>query len=257
MIDKALLHTMLRMYPAQPSTAVWRAVEIDALLRLGVPEGRGLDLGCGDGKLTGVILQGCGPRTLVGIDPDPLETEAAFKTGLYEAVHAAPGNVIPEQDGSFDFVVSNSVLEHIPDLPPSWPRRPGSSAPAAASCSRCPDQASTRTSAAPYGPAFPGQRIWSSSTADWRIGAIPRRPNGPASARTQACVWTARSAIWTRVRRACGKPPHASRAACCTRCGASGSSRSPSSANSACGGCRMHGRCPRCSPRGSARSSEG
>ena len=118
MIETDLLHNFLRIYPAQPATAIWRAVEIGALLRLGVPKGRGLDLGCGDGKLTGVILASTGPRRLIGADPDPFETKAAYETGLYEAVHAAPGNAIPELDGSFDFVISNSVLEHIPDLEP-------------------------------------------------------------------------------------------------------------------------------------------
>ena len=118
MIENSLLHDLLRMYPAQPATAIWRAVEIAALLRLGMPEGRGLDLGCGDGKLTGVILSWTGPRLLVGVDPDPFETGAAYKTGLYEAVHTAPGHAIPELDGSFDFVIANSVLEHIPDLEP-------------------------------------------------------------------------------------------------------------------------------------------
>lgn len=116
MVETDLLNNFLRIYPAQPATAVWRAVEIGALLRLGVPEGRGLDLGCGDGKLTGVILDWTGPRRLIGVDPDPFETEAACKTGLYEAVHAVPGDAIPELDGSFDFVISNSVLEHVPDL---------------------------------------------------------------------------------------------------------------------------------------------
>ena len=118
MIDRSLLHDMLRMYPAQPATAVWRAVEIGALLRLGIPHGRGLDLGCGDGKLTALILGRCGPRDLVGIDPDPLETQAAALSGIYSAVHACPGERIPEPDASFDFVISNSVLEHIPDLEP-------------------------------------------------------------------------------------------------------------------------------------------
>ena len=118
MIETNLLHNFLRMYPAQPATAIWRAVEIGALLRLGVPDGRGLDLGCGDGKLTRVVLDWTGPRHLVGVDPDPFETEAACKTGLYEAVHTAPGDAIPELDGSFDFVISNSVLEHIPELEP-------------------------------------------------------------------------------------------------------------------------------------------
>ena len=118
MIDHLLLRDMLRMYAAQPATAVWRAVEIGALLQLGIPEGRGLDLGCGDGKLTALILERSGPRRLVGSDFDPMETQAAVLSGLYEAVHIAPGDCIPEKDNSFDFVISNSVLEHIPELEP-------------------------------------------------------------------------------------------------------------------------------------------
>jgi SAM-dependent methyltransferase len=118
MIDRALLSDMLRLYVAQPASAVWRAVEIGALLRLGIPAGRGLDLGCGDGKLTRVILDHAGPRKLVGFDPDPLETAAARTSGVYETVHTASGSDVPEPDASFDFVISNSVLEHIPDLPP-------------------------------------------------------------------------------------------------------------------------------------------
>lgn len=118
MIETNLLYSLLRMYPAQPATAIWRAVEIGALLRLGIPKGRGLDLGCGDGKLTGVILNRTGSRSLIDVDPDPLETKAASKTGFYEAVHTTSGSMIPEPDSSFDFVVSNSVLEHIPDLAP-------------------------------------------------------------------------------------------------------------------------------------------
>jgi SAM-dependent methyltransferase len=118
MIDPGLLRDMLRVSLAQPATAVWRAVEIDALLRVGFPPGRGLDLGCGDGKLTAVILARTGPRRLVGVDPDPFETAAAQQSGVYEAVHTAPGDSIPEPSESFDFVLSNSVLEHIPHLEP-------------------------------------------------------------------------------------------------------------------------------------------
>jgi len=113
-----LLTHFIAAYPAQPATAFWRAVEIGALAEVGLPEGRGLDLGCGDGKLTDILLGLTGPRRLVGVDPDPLETEAARRFSFYEAVHTAPGDSIPEATGSFDFVISNSVLEHIPGLEP-------------------------------------------------------------------------------------------------------------------------------------------
>ena len=75
-----------------------------------------IDLGCGDGKLTAILLDEVGPRRLVGIDLDPLETAAARRFPFYERVHNCPGNAIPEPEATFDFVLSNSVLEHIPDL---------------------------------------------------------------------------------------------------------------------------------------------
>ena len=118
MVRRDLLSELVQIYVAQPATALWRAVEIEALLRLGLPEGRGLDLGCGDGKLTNIILGQTGPRRLVGADPDAAEADAATRSGIYEKVVVAPGNQIPEPDASFDFVLSNSVLEHIPELEP-------------------------------------------------------------------------------------------------------------------------------------------
>jgi SAM-dependent methyltransferase len=88
------------------------------VLKAGLPEGRGLDLGCGDGLLTRIVLHEAGPRDLVGIDPDPSETAQAQALGIYSAVHTTGGGDVPEPDGSFDWVLSNSVLEHIPDLDP-------------------------------------------------------------------------------------------------------------------------------------------
>lgn len=118
MMDRQLLKSFIQAYPFQPATALWRAVEIGVLLSHDLPEGRGLDLGCGDGKLTCIIMDRAGRRRLVGIDPDPLETGQAESTGIYETVHTAPGDAVPEPDAAFDFVLSNSVLEHIPDLDP-------------------------------------------------------------------------------------------------------------------------------------------
>jgi SAM-dependent methyltransferase len=116
MMNSELLTSFISAYPAQPATAYWRAIEIGALVRHGLPAGRGLDLGCGDGILTGIILRHAGERTLVGVDIDPLETEAAKRFPFYERVHTCAADAIPEPDASFDFVLSNSVLEHIPNL---------------------------------------------------------------------------------------------------------------------------------------------
>ncbi|MDJ0450431.1 class I SAM-dependent methyltransferase [Methylocystis sp. JR02] len=116
MTCKDLLSEFIAAYPAQPATAYWRAIEIGALIRHGLPQGLGLDLGCGDGILTRILLSHTGSRKLVGIDPDPLEAGAARKFSFYDRVHVTQGDAIPEEEKSFDFILSNSVLEHIPQL---------------------------------------------------------------------------------------------------------------------------------------------
>jgi SAM-dependent methyltransferase len=118
-IDRELLTDFVARYPAQPATAFWRGIEIDVLAQADIPDGLGLDLGCGDGILTDILFQRIGrkPR-LVGIDPDPLETTAARKFDFYERIHTVGGDAIPEPDATFDYVISNSVLEHIPELEP-------------------------------------------------------------------------------------------------------------------------------------------
>lgn len=57
------------------------------------------------------------PR-LVGVDPDQFETDAARKFAFYERIHTTGGEDIPEPDATFDYAISNSVLEHIPNLEP-------------------------------------------------------------------------------------------------------------------------------------------
>ncbi|HQR24173.1 MAG TPA: class I SAM-dependent methyltransferase [Steroidobacteraceae bacterium] len=118
-MNRDLLVAFVRAYPAQPATAIWRAIEVEAIRRHGLPEGLGLDVGCGDGKLTRIILGLVGRRDLVGIDPDQLETRAARASGIYRSVHTSSAARVPWPDASFDFALSNSVLEHIPDLGPT------------------------------------------------------------------------------------------------------------------------------------------
>lgn len=102
----------------QPATVLWRIFEIEAVIRHVDFEGRVLDLGCGDGTLSAVIFGERGGCTLVGLEPDPIDAEAARRSGMYALVHCAAGDAIPEPDRSVDLVFSNSVLEHIPRIEP-------------------------------------------------------------------------------------------------------------------------------------------
>lgn len=74
-----------------------------------------LDLGCGDGHFASLAFD----RPLeVGIDPWESPLKEAKKRGSYLKLVHAPGNQIPYEDAYFASAVSNSVLEHIPDLDP-------------------------------------------------------------------------------------------------------------------------------------------
>jgi len=119
MMRDALLRRLLRENPFQPATSWWRAIELAVVVEHGLPRGAGLDLGCGDGKLMRILLDAAGAApTLVGVDIDPLETGAAAASGVYRRVHTAAGGALPEPDATFDFVFSNSVLEHIEEIDP-------------------------------------------------------------------------------------------------------------------------------------------
>lgn len=74
-----------------------------------------LDLGCGDGHFASLVFD----RKLdVGLDPWREPLREAEKNNGYLKVVEASGSSIPYPDGYFASAVSNSVLEHIPDLDP-------------------------------------------------------------------------------------------------------------------------------------------
>lgn len=113
-----VLRELVERAPFQPATNYWRAIEVPELAAALPKQGRGLDVGCGDGALTAVLRRLVGDEwTLVGIDVHPFETALARQSGEYAAVHTCGADNVPEPSESFDFAFANSVLEHIPDLP--------------------------------------------------------------------------------------------------------------------------------------------
>jgi len=115
-LRRELLTEFMMEAPYQPATNFWRAVEIEEVIQHGLPSGRGLDLGCGDGHLMAIILDHVGARDLVGLDIDPQESALARARNIYQEVVTAPADLLPFSDGRFDFVFSNSVLEHIENI---------------------------------------------------------------------------------------------------------------------------------------------
>jgi SAM-dependent methyltransferase len=94
-----------------PSLGLWRAAEV-AALREQVYDHPILDLGCGDGLVTSMVLS----HVEVGLDPDTGALARAAQRGVYERFEAAPVEESRLPDASMGAVLSNSVLEHLPQL---------------------------------------------------------------------------------------------------------------------------------------------
>ena len=72
-----------------------------------------LDIGCGEGLFAKVVFA---EPVDTGIDPDARELDRARELGSYAELIECFGHEIPKPDGSYATVMSNSVLEHIPDV---------------------------------------------------------------------------------------------------------------------------------------------
>lgn len=74
-----------------------------------------LDIGCGDGLFARMVF--ASPLD-TGVDADASEIERAHRHPSYRELIHTPGDRIPKPDESYKTIISNSVLEHIPDLAP-------------------------------------------------------------------------------------------------------------------------------------------
>jgi len=103
----------LRTYN-HPAHALWRAIEL-ALLRQRMHyfQGEILDLGCGDGSFIRLLL---GDQPTQGVDINKETLAKAAKLNPQSRVQKADVRELPFEEGRFDVVFSNCVLEHIPHL---------------------------------------------------------------------------------------------------------------------------------------------
>lgn len=105
-----LLWRQLKAMPA--FRGLLRAVEAKFYEGLPLPEPT-LDLGCGDGHFAAETFN----RTLsAGVDPWWLPLKESRQRGTYHTLAQGMGDRLPLPTGYFASAVSNSVLEHIPDI---------------------------------------------------------------------------------------------------------------------------------------------
>ncbi|MFQ5578538.1 MAG: class I SAM-dependent methyltransferase, partial [Anaerolineae bacterium] len=105
-----LLWRQLKTVPA--FRALLRAVEARFYRQIELP-GPILDLGCGDGHFTQMTFDE--PLT-AGADPWWGPLQKAQKSGMYGCLAQSMGDCLPFPNDHFATVISNSVLEHIPDV---------------------------------------------------------------------------------------------------------------------------------------------
>jgi SAM-dependent methyltransferase len=96
-----------------PHRAILRAVECRLMAQVPLTPPV-LDIGCGDGHFASVAYR---DRPIdVGIDVMARDlSEAASRPSVYRSVMFASASALPFADSSFNTVVSNCVIEHIPD----------------------------------------------------------------------------------------------------------------------------------------------
>lgn len=105
-------HWWLQLQSLPYFRALLRAVEADFYrdFELASPV---YDLGCGDGHFAKVVFN---KKLDVGLDPALVSLHEAASLGAYDGLVQALGNRAPLPSKHFASAISNSVLEHIPDL---------------------------------------------------------------------------------------------------------------------------------------------
>jgi len=72
-----------------------------------------LDIGCGDGHFSSVVFS---QPLEAGIDPSEKSVAEARRRGNYLEARVGSATALPYNDGAFATVISNCVIEHIPEV---------------------------------------------------------------------------------------------------------------------------------------------
>jgi SAM-dependent methyltransferase len=76
---------------------------------------RWLDVGCGTGAFTELVLTRTAPSAIVGVDPAPAQIEYARRKTPSAEFHVGDAMALPFPNDSFDIVTSALVINFIPD----------------------------------------------------------------------------------------------------------------------------------------------
>ena len=109
-----LIRTLAALYYAVPELILHKAIELRSLIDRPYA-GRGLDLGCGDGQVGGILIEEAHLAQLDGVDISGID-EATILSRGYAAYSVADMRKLPHPDASYDYAVSICVVEHVPNL---------------------------------------------------------------------------------------------------------------------------------------------
>lgn len=91
--------------------SLWRAYECERFAKEKL-KGPVLDLGCGDGFFAETVFG----HLSTGIDLDKGEVGRAVKRGAYDQALAVSATDMPFKNNTYNTVISNCVMEHIPNI---------------------------------------------------------------------------------------------------------------------------------------------
>lgn len=114
----AVIDAIARSMDARASEAATQEICADYMTRLPRPGKRVLEVGCGNGATTAMLLEHLHPSEHVGVDPAPgLIDRAAARYADRPEVTFALGNASDtgREAGSFDVVVVRTVFSHLAD----------------------------------------------------------------------------------------------------------------------------------------------